>query len=190
MMIFSARTGWAMAAALCVGAPAVVAAADSKISESDREFLTMAEGACNSGEFAAFFWPFANSRVVRDRYTAPHVRSGAAAGARDVPAARYLAADDFPVMMMDYSYVTGGSARRFDAEGGDASQLVYVQVDFRTSATGTERVDWVPGRFEPGEGDGPGTLIEKTGPGGYLTFRRNGSCWQLTEDIRNPAVAG
>ena len=189
MMRIDVRTGWALAAALCVLAPVGARAADEALSEDDRFFLDEAAGACRNGDFTGFLWPFANSRVVRDRYTAPTVRSGAPGDARDVPAARYLNADDFPVVMIDYSYVTGASSRRFEASNGDASQLVYVQVDLSTPSPGTERVDWVPGRFEPDEGDGPGTLIEKTGPGGRLIFRRAAGCWQLAEDLRNPAGA-
>lgn len=191
MTKIDARIGFALAAALCALAPVgVAAAADEALSESDRFFLDEAASACRNGDFPAFLWPFANSRPVRERYSADAIRSGVAARARAVTAADYLNADDFPVMMIDYSYVTGASARRFDAPGGgDPRQLVYVQVDFAAPSAGTERVDWVPGRFEPGEGDGPGTLIEKTGPGGHLTFRRVGDCWQLTEDIRNLAPA-
>ena len=184
------RAGRAMAAALCLLAPAGVSAADDTASESDRFFLAEAEGACESGDFPAFLWPFANSRAVRERYTSLYVLSGAPGRAREVPAEHYLASDDFPVVMIDYSYVTGASARAFDAPGGgDPRRLVHVQVDFSTSPDGVERVDWVPGRFEPGEGDGPGTLIEKTGPGGYLHFQRTADCWQLAGDIRNPAAA-
>lgn len=170
-MKFDARTRRTMAAALCLLAPATAAAADEPVSESDRFFLDEAAGACRNGDFPAFLWPFANSKMVRERY-------GVAA-----EAAR--AADDFPIVMIDYSYVTSASARRFEAPGGDAGQLVYVQIDFSTPSAGVERVAWVPGRFEPGEGDGPGTLIERTGPGGSLHFKKTADCWQLTRDIRN-----
>ena len=170
MMKIDARPGFAMAAALCVLAQAGAAAADGAPSESDRFFLGEAESACRNGDFPAFLWPFANSEAVRARYDAS-------------------ATKDFPIVMIDYSYVTSASERLFAAKGGDPRQLVYVQVDFSAPSSGVERVDWVPGRFEPGEGDGPGTLIEKTGPGGYLQFRRAGDCWQLIEDIRNPERA-
>lgn len=162
------RPGVAIAAALCLLAPAGATAADDAVSESDRFFLDEAASACRNGDFPAFLWPFANSRAVRDRY-------GVAAEA----------AGDFPIVMIDYSYVTSESARRFEAPGGDPRQLVYVQVDFSTPSAGTERVSWVPGRFEPGEGDGPGTLIEKMGPGGSLHFSKTADCWQLTRNIRN-----
>ena len=168
-MTFDARAGLAMLAALCLLAPAGASAADEAASESDRFFLAEAEGACRNGDFAAFLWPFANSEAVRARYGAS-------------------ATKDFPIAMIDYSYVTSASERLFEAKG-DPRQLVYVQVDFSPPSPGVERVDWVPGRFEPGEGDGPGTLIEKTGPGGSLQFRRAGDCWQLTRDIRNPGRA-
>lgn len=167
-----ARTRRMLAAALLALVPAAIAMADEPVSESDRFFLDEAASACRSGDFLAFLWPFANSSAVRARY-------GAAAGA----------ADDFPIVMIDYSYVTRASERLFEANGGDPRQLVYVQVDFSTGPDGVERVDWAPGRFEPDEGDGPGTLIEKTGPGGSLHFRKAAGCWQLTQDIRNKAGA-
>ncbi len=94
------------------------------------------------------------------------------------------AADDVPIVMIDYRYVTRASERLFEAAGGDPRLLVTVQVDFSPQAGGVQRVDWVPGRFEPGEGDGPGTLIEKTGPGGRLVFHPAGGCWRLAEDVR------
>ena len=165
LMAWNGRLGWMLAATLGLLAPVGVRA-DDAVSESDRFFLDEAAGACRSGDFAAFLWPFANSKLVRDRYGAE-------------------ATTDFPIVMMDYSYVTSASERLFEANGGDPRQLVYVQIDFSTPSAGVERVDWVPGRFEPGEGDGPGTLIEKTGPGGSLHFRKTADCWQLTGNILN-----
>ncbi|WP_447765276.1 hypothetical protein [Sphingopyxis panaciterrae] len=166
----------ALAAALFALVPAGSAMADevgNDLTRSrDRHFLDEAASACRSGDFPAFLWPFANSSAVRAHY-------GASAAA----------IDDFPIVMIDYSYVTRASERLFDANGGDPRQLVYVQVDLSTGADGIERVDWAPGRFEPGEGDGPGTLIEKTGPGGSLHFRKTADCWRLDKDIRNRAGA-
>lgn len=167
MTKINARAGWMAAAALCLMAP-LTASADEAASESDRFFLEEAAGACGRGDFPAFLWPFANSKVVREHYGVPRGK-----------------ADDFPIAMLDYSYVTGASLQRFEAPGGGVEQLVYVQVDFSTSSDGTERIDWVPGRFEPDDGDGPGTLIEKTGPGGSLHFAKTADCWRLTRDIRN-----
>ena len=175
-MTFDTRARRATAAALFLLAPAAAVAApaaEETVSESDRFFLDEAASACRNGDFPAFLWPYANSQLVRARYR------GAAEGT----------ADDFPIMMIDYSYVTSASARRFEAPGGDPRQLVHVQIDFSTPSAGVERVDWVPGRFEPGEGDGPGTLIEKTGPGGSLYFTKTADCWRLTRDVGNPPSA-
>lgn len=183
------RTLWMMAVALGALAPAgIVHAAATEPSESDRVFLDMASEACSSGDFPAFLWPFANSRLVRDRYSAPKVDSGVEGRTESVAARAYLDRDAFPITMMDYSYVTGESQRAFDAPGGgDPASLVYVEVSFNTAQDERQRVDWLPGRFEPGEGDGPGTLVEPTGPGGYLLFYPAGDCWQLVADVRNPA---
>lgn len=166
MKMGTLRTGSMVAAAMLLVSAG--AAASEAPSESDRFFLGEAESACRSGDFPAFLWPFANSKAVRERYGAGSVA-------------------DFPIVMMDYSYVTSASQRAFEAKGGDPAQLVYVQVDFRTPSPGIENVDWVPGRFEPDEGDGPGTLIEKTGPGGALHFLKTANCWKLTNDIRHRA---
>lgn len=186
----NARLGRALAAMLCVLAPVGAAAAEDAESESDRFFLDEAAGACRSGDFDAFLWPFANSRLVRERYTSLYVAAGAPGRTREVSKERYLAADDFPIVMIDYTYVTAASARAFDAPGGgDPHKLVYVQVESRTSADGVEQADWLPGRFEPGEGDELGALIEQTGPGGSLQFQRTADCWQLIGDMRNPAGA-
>lgn len=190
MTKINARLGRALAVMLCVLAPVGAAAAEDAVSESDRFFLDEAAGACRSGDFSAFLWPFANSRLVRERYTSLHVAAGAPGRTREVPKERYLAADDFPIMMFDFTYVTSASARAFEAPGGgDPRQLVYVEVEFGMSSDGSARADWLPGRFEPGEGDELGALIEQTGPGGSLQFQRTADCWQLIGDMRNPAGA-
>lgn len=154
--------------------------------ESEKLFADMAEQACAARDFPAFFWPFANSPAVRARYSAPSLRHGVAGASTVESAAAYLKRDDFPVVMIDHSYVTRESQRRFDAADGDASQLVHVEMEWNAASDDRRRVDWLPGRFEPGEGDGPGTLIAATGPGGYLLFRPTRDCWELVEDIRNP----
>lgn len=115
--------------------------ASDAASESDAFFVQMAEEACRNDDFPAFLWPFANSRTVRERHVAPSVFVGASNDSRAISAADYLAADDFPIQMIDYSYVTGASARLFDAEGGRADQLVYVELEFNTAQDERERVD-------------------------------------------------
>lgn len=185
--------GWAMAIAaaftVAPGSHAAAAAANGDVDrESEKMFVEMADSACGAENFPEFLWSFANSPTVRARYSAPTIQAGVEGSAVAVPAAQYLDRDDFPIVMMDYSYVTGDSQRRFDAPGGgDPAQLVHVEVEFNTASDDRHRVDWVPGRFEPGEGDGPGTLIAATGPGGYLLFHPTADCWQLAGDIRNPA---
>ncbi|PZQ23911.1 MAG: hypothetical protein DI569_02795 [Sphingopyxis macrogoltabida] len=178
------------AALLCAAVPvsAADAAADAD-ADGDAQFLEMAEAACRSDDFDAFLWPFANSRAVRERYSAPRIAAGGERDSRDLPRGTYLAGGDFPILMIDFSYVTAESFRRFEAGDGDASRLAYVDVEINTAQDERRRVDWAPARFAPGEGDGPGTLIEKTGPGGYLLFSPTGDCWQLTADIREAGGA-
>lgn len=183
------RFGWAMAAMLGVCAPAV-SAADIAADDSERFHAEEAERACGAHDFPAFVWPFANSSALRARHVAASVRVTEAGSTRAVPASAYLARGDFPIAMIDYSYVTAASMRAFEAPGGgDPAALSYVQVDFGDAPGGRQRVDWTEGRFEPDEGDGPGTLVERTGTSGALIFEPAGGCWRLVEDIRNPAVA-
>lgn len=183
------RFGWAMAAMLGLCAPAV-SAADTAADDSERFHAEEAERACGARDFPAFVWPFSNSSALRARHVAASVRVTEAGSTRAVPASAYLARGDFPIAMIDYSYVTGASMRAFEAPGGgDPAALSYVQVDFGDAPGGRQRVDWTEGRFEPDEGDGPGTLVERTGTSGALIFEPAGGCWRLVEDIRNPAVA-
>ena len=181
--------GRMMAAALGLLA-STASAADTAQDESDRFHLTEAKGACDTQDFPAFVWPFANSRAVRERHSAHSIRVTEGGRTREVPAAAYLDRGDFPIAMIDYSYVTGPSIRAFEAPGGgDPALLAYVEVDFHDAPGGRRRADWTEGRFEPGEGDGPGTLIERIGTSGSLVFEPAGGCWRLVEDIRNPAIA-
>ncbi|MDZ3830750.1 MAG: hypothetical protein U0S50_02895 [Sphingopyxis sp.] len=185
------RNGWCgTAAALLLVAVAPVAAADAgagaATDEGDKMFLDMAQQACQAADFPSLLWPFANSAAVRARYSAASVRHGVAGSSQVESAAAYAKRDAFPIVMIDFSYVTRDSMRRFEAADGDPDQLVPVQIEFNGSSDNRYRVDWLPGRFEPGEGDGPGTLIAATGPGGYLLFRPTRDCWELVEDIRNP----
>lgn len=189
MIRIDRRSRWVIAAALGLLAP-MASAADTVPGDSDRFHLDEAARACGERDFAAFVWPFANSRAVRERHSAPKVRLGEGGKVRAMPAQAYLDRDDFPIAMIDYSYVTGASLRAFEAPGGgDPAALAYVQVDFSDASGGRQRADWTEGRFEPGEGDGPGTLIERTGTSGSLIFAPAGDCWQLVEDIRHPPVA-
>lgn len=181
--------GRLMAAALGLFA-STVWAADTTLDESDRFHLAEAKGACDRQDFPAFVWPFANSRAVRERHSAARIRVTEGGRTRDVSAAAYIDRGDFPIAMIDYSYVTGPSIRAFEAPGGgDPALLAYVEVDFHDAPGGRRRADWTEGRFEPGEGDGPGTLIERIGTSGSLVFEPAGGCWRLVEDIRNPAIA-
>lgn len=180
------RAGQAIVAAIALLA-STASAADAVPDDGDRFHMEEAGRACSEHDFPAFVWPFANSRAVRERHSAPNIRVTEAGKTRDVPAKAYLGRDDFPIAMIDYSYVTGPSIRAFEAPGGgDPAVLAYVQVDFAAAPGGRQRADWTEGRFEPGEGDGPGTLIERTGTSGSLIFEPTGGCWRLVEDIRNP----
>lgn len=183
------RFGWAMAAMLGLCASAV-SVADAASDESDRFHAEEAQRACGDHDFPAFVWPFANSAALRARHVAANVRVSEAGSTRVQPASAYLGRGDFPLAMIDYSYVTGASMRAFEASGGrDPAVLAYVQVDFGDAPGGRQRVDWTEGRFEPDEGDGPGTLIERRGTSGSLIFEPTDGCWRLVADIRNPVVA-
>ena len=164
------------------------------MTESDRLFLEMADGACNAVDFASFFKAYSGSWAVREKYTAATVTHGMTGKSRAEPRAAYLDQNVFPIAPMDYDFVTAESAARFETKP-DASwrDLSYVQLEFNTANDNRRRVDWLPGIFQkhqtpppPELEEGLGELVRATGGGGTLLFFPTETCWELVEDVRNP----
>lgn len=177
-----------------VAAAAASGAAKQAMTESDRLFLDMADGACNAVDFSSFFKAFTGSWAVRAKYTAATVTHGMTGQSRSLPRRDYLALNDFPIAPMDYDYVTAASAAAFEGKP-DASwrDLSYVQLEFNTANDNRRRVDWLPGIFQkhqtpppPELEEGLGELVRATGGGGTLLFFPTETCWELVEDVRNP----
>lgn len=55
------------------------------MTESDRLFRDMADGACNAVDFAAFFEAYRGSWAVREKYSATTVHYGMTGKSRAVP---------------------------------------------------------------------------------------------------------
>jgi len=164
------------------------------ITESDRLFLEMADGACNAVDFPSFFRAFSGSWAVRDKYTAATVTHGMTGKSTAQPRRQYLDQNDFPVSPMDFEFATAESVKIFDSKS-DASwrDLSYVQLEFNTANDNRRRVDWLPGIFQkhqtpppPELEEGLGELVRATGGGGTLLFFPTETCWELVEDVRNP----
>ena len=177
------------------GAPASNGRAERMMTESDRLFLEMADGACNAVDFESFFKAYSGSWAVRAKYTAATVNHGLTGKSSAEPRGRYLDRNDFPIAPMDYDFVTAESAARFETKP-DASwrDLSYVQLEFNTANDNRRRVDWLPGIFQkhqtpppPELEEGLGELVRATGGGGTLLFFPTETCWELVEDVRNPA---
>lgn len=165
------------------------------MTESDRLFLEMADGACSAVDFPSFFKAFSGSWAVRAKYTAATVEQGVTGQSRSEPRRDYLGRDAFPVAPMDYEFVTAASAAAFEAKP-DASwrDLSYVRLEFNTANDNRRRVDWLPGIFQkhqtpppPELEEGLGELVRATGGGGTLLFYPTETCWELVGDVRNPA---
>lgn len=176
------------------GAAAASGQAGRTMTESDRLFLEMADGACEAVDFPAFFKAFSGSWAVRAKYTAATVTQGMTGKSSAQPRGAYLNRNDFPIAPMDYEFVTAESAAAFEAKP-DASwrDLSYVQLEFNTANDNRRRVDWLPGIFQkhqtpppPELEEGLGALVRATGGGGTLLFFPTETCWELVEDVRNP----
>ncbi len=164
------------------------------MTESDRLFLEMADGACNAVDFASFFKAYSGSWAVREKYTAATVTYGMTGKSRAKPRRQYLDQNDFPIAPMDYEFVTAESAARFESKPGASwRDLSYVRLEFNTANDNRRRVDWLPGIFQkhltpppPELEEGLGELVQETGGGGTLLFFPTATCWELVEDVQNP----
>lgn len=162
--------------------------------ESDRLRLGMAEAACRAGDFEGFFFAFSGSAAVRARYTAAEVGAGVRGSSRLMARRDYLDGRSYPIATIDMSFVTAASAAAFARGGGvDPKLLRPVALEFNTAGDNRRRVDWATGTFEQdldpppaGLEEGPGALIDGSGPGGTLLFRPTATCWELFDDIDNP----
>jgi hypothetical protein len=164
------------------------------MTESDRLFVEMADGACNAIDFASFFKAYSGSWAVREKYTAATVTYGMVGKSRAKPRRQYLDQNDFPIAPMDYEFVTAESAAQFESKPNASwRDLSYVRLEFNTANDNRRRVDWLPGIFQkhqtpppPELEEGLGELVRATGGGGTLLFFPTETCWELVEDVQNP----
>ncbi|WP_194954811.1 hypothetical protein [Sphingopyxis solisilvae] len=176
------------------GAEAARADATPSPGESDRLRLGMAEAACRADDFEGFFFAFSGSAAVRARYTAAEVGAGLRGSSRLMTRRDYLDRQSYPIATIDMSFVTAASAAAFARGGGNDPKLLRpVALEFNTAGDNRRGVDWATGTFEqdldPAPADleeGPGALIEGSGPSGTLLFRPTATCWELFDDVQNP----
>lgn len=177
------------------GGAAVAAGTDATPSpgESDRLRLGLAEAACRADDFEGFFFAFSGSAAVRARYTAAEVGAGVRGSSRLMTRRDYLDRQSYPIATIDMSFVTTASAAAFARGGGSDPKLLRpVALEFNTAGDNRRGVDWATGTFEqdlnPPPADleeGPGALIDGSGPSGTLLFRPTATCWELFEDVHN-----
>lgn len=183
-------------------APAITKIADGnnhpkqETTPSDNLWLEMATRACRAKDFKGFFRAFSGSGAVRARYTAPVVNVGETGRSMKLERARYANLKHFPLAVVDNFFVTADTERPLGKRREGPSRHRFVQVEINHSGDNRGRVDWLPGIFEidlrspPEEPmEGLGDLVKKTGPGGYLIFKPDRDCWQLTEDMSLSASA-
>lgn len=165
------------------------------MTESDRNWLAMATSACTTEDFGTFLRAYGGSWAVRDKYTAATVQFGTRGKSRAMPRRQYLDQNNFPITPVDFFWGTADSYSNFEANGGDPSKLVYVQIELNTAADNRRSVEWIPGIFQkdlnpppPELEEGLGELVQQTGDGGQLLFYPTDTCWELVEDISNPRL--
>lgn len=175
------------------GAPSKRSAVSPQaISESDRNALDMASNACKAQDYRTFFNAFANSKAVRQKYSASQIRyavlgpRGEKISERSFDAASY---PSFPVKMLDYYYKPVKPAR-----AGDEDE--YLDLQFNQSQNNDVSVEWSRIHYD-GQSDGGddlGNPLDASGkpipkgshqdPEGQLLFHPTADCWELSEDIR------
>ena len=163
-----------------IGSCASAAALDDSLKSSDP--INAAMQACRSNAFDQFLRLYAQSRAVRERFTADQVN---VVTAGDTPShfmakADYL--DRLPIATYGWNYVApdslvpGKTAKYLLVKTGRVTKTVW-------------RVDWANARFdnEPTEGKWIGVPVEIRGPSGKLTFvAADDGCWRLTDDLEAP----
>jgi hypothetical protein len=162
------------------------------LSDSDRISLDQASNACKTEDYRTFFNAFANSKAVRQKYSAAKIRyavlgpHGEKISERNFDAASY---PHFPVKMLDYYYKPVKPAR-----AGDADE--YLDLQFNQSQSNDFSVEWsrihYDGQSDGGDDlgnplDANGKPISKgTHPDqeGQLLFHPTADCWEFSEDTR------
>jgi len=147
-----------------------------------------AQTACNTYDFKGVFEAFLRSDKVRTKYSArqiDRVRDGTS-----VPVAG-SAYNDFPLGMLDYSWVTAESVRRNEA--GLPPPYEYVELEINIAGDRRARVDWVRMGYKNGSPDEGGEGDDRTGAygkPGYLLFYPTDACWELVQDTQGGDAPG
>ena len=140
----------------------------------DLSWEAQAKRACKSGEFEMFLEAFIRSENVQKQYTANIVKVTRSGKTRRIKRRDY---GPVPIEMMDYHFIVRGSA-------DVASGSVPLKVETQPYGKGGYRLDWIRATYNDlGEGDSLGEIISTEGPPGYLIFKKNYNCWELTNDL-------
>ncbi len=150
------------------------------LSETDTYALEMAESACASQDFSALFEAMARSDMVRAKYSAPTINVVIDGATKSVAADNYA---DFPIALLDYSWVTRASVLASEAD--PATVIENVEKELNQSKANQWAVEWQVVRYGPPSEDNEiGEIIERIGKPGVLSFEPYDGCWRLIEDFR------
>jgi len=178
--------------AMCLGLALVLAVSASgmhaasartklALSEADTYALEMAESACASQDFSALFEAMARSDMVRAKYSAPTINVVIDGATNSVATDNY---GDFPIALLDYSWVTRASVLASEAD--PATVIENVEKQFNQNKASQWTVEWQIVRYgPPSEDDEVGEVIERIGKPGVLSFEPYDGCWRLVEDFRS-----
>jgi hypothetical protein len=163
-----------------IGSCASATALDGRLESSDP--INAAMQACRSNAFDRFLRLFAQSKAVRERFTADQVNVAAAGDA----ASHFMTKADYlgrlPIATHGWNYVAPDSLTP-----GKAAKYLLIRTS-RVAKT-VWRVDWANARFdnEPANGKWIGVPVEIRGPSGKLTFvTADDGCWRLSDDVEAP----
>lgn len=142
--------------------------AQPTLSEQDSTFLDMASGACVAQDFSGLFEAMARSDAVVRRYSSDKITLAGNGEVREIDHDGY---HDFPVALLDYSWVTRASA----AAAGQSSnaQIQFLSLEMNQSQENSWRVDYA---LADEEGGSP---VPNGKPSGSLLFEPKGNCWEL-----------
>mgnify|MGYP003430849543 CR=1 FL=1 len=147
-----------------------------------------AEAACKNYEFNSFFEAFLRSDKVRAKYSAGQVAKVRDGVSETVAGSAYR---DFPLGMLEYSWVTADSVRKNEA--GLPPPYEYVELEINVAGDRRARVDWVRMGYKNGSPDEGGEEDDRTGAygkPGYLLFYPTDACWELVQDTQGGDAPG
>ncbi|QDG93760.1 hypothetical protein NIBR502774_14230 (plasmid) [Rhizobium sp. NIBRBAC000502774] len=144
------------------------------VSEADSTALEMAQDACSRQDFSGLFEAMARSDAVVRRHSSSKIALAGPGKVREIERDSYR---DFPVAMLDYSWVTPASLAA--SEKNPNARMQFLSVKMNQSQKNSWGVDYA---LADEEGGSP---VRNGKPSGSLLFEAKGNCWELVSETSN-----